>query len=273
MKSEANSKFGICTAMNSCPAIFPEAEVRRTLSGKVVLTHILRGDAVVEIDEISYQLHADTMVYMNPNHLVQMISRSDDLLFEYLWFDFDFLSDFPLLLKADVSDYVGKNPCLKLRGNEPTWVRKYYDLIIDRYNEAGDGDTVIKGLLFSLVLEVSRLFSGRAVSVSSSRQDELTDRFFALLHQHYGEQRSASFYADKMCISDKYLMRVLKNVTGQTFHYWVTDFVMREAKLLLRSTTMSVTAISERLNFPNPSFFARIFRQYVGVSPGEFRGW
>ena len=40
-------------------------------------------------------------------------------------------------------------------------------------------------------------------------------------------------------------MRVLKKSTGQTFHFWVIEFIMREAKLLLRSTTISITEISE----------------------------
>lgn len=86
--------------------------------------------------------------------------------------------------------------------------------------------------------------------VSNTRQDELTDHFFFLLHQHHKKERSVSFYADKLYISDKYLMRVLKKSTGQTFHFWVIEFIMREAKLLLRSTTISITEISEKLNYP-----------------------
>ena len=56
-------------------------------------------------------------------------------------------------------------------------------------------------------------------------------------------------------------MRVLKKSTGQTFQFWVIEFIMREAKLLLRSTTISITEISEKLNYPNPSFFSRVFHQ------------
>lgn len=62
-------------------------------------------------------------------------------------------------------------------------------------------------------------------------------------------------------------MRVLKKSTGQTFHFWVIEFIMREAKLLLRSTTISITEISEKLNYPNPSFFSRVFPPVCGNDP------
>lgn len=150
-------------------------------------------------------------------------------------------------------------------------MKKYYDLIAERYQESNEYIAITKGLLFSFILEISRLYSGKNVSVSNTRQDELTDHFFFLLHQHHKKERSVSFYADKLYISDKYLMRVLKKSTGQTFHFWVIEFIMREAKLLLRSTTISITEISEKLNYPNPSIFSRVFHQYVGMTPKEFR--
>ncbi len=96
-------------------------------------------------------------------------------------------------------------------------MKKYYDLIAERYQESNKYIAITKGLLFSFILEISRLYSGKNVSVSNTRQDELTDHFFFLLHQHYKKERSVSFYADKLYISDKYLMRVLKKSTGQTF--------------------------------------------------------
>lgn len=263
--------FGICPSTGHLSVLFPEKEAERTPQNKVFPVIVLQGGAMVEIDGKTHLIHAGTFLYLYPNHLVRQISRTEDLLFEYLWFDFDFLSDFPLLLKADISEYVGKNPCLQLDEKDSRLVKKYYDLIAERYQESNEYIAITKGLLFSFILEISRLYSGENISVSHTRQDELTDRFFFLLHRHYKEERSVSFYADKLYISDKYLMRVLKKSTGQTFHFWVIDFVMREAKLLLRSTTLSITEISERLNYPNSSFFSRVFRLYAGMSPKEFR--
>lgn len=269
--NEMNNKFGISLSKENLSWLVPENEAERTPPNKVFLVVVLQGGAIIGIDGKSYLLHLGTVVYLYPNHLVKRISCTDEFRCEYLWFEFDFLSDFPLLLKTDISEYVGNNPCLQLNEKEYGLVNKYYGLIADRYGENKEYMAITKGLLFSLLLEISRLYSGRCVSVSFTRQDELTDRFFFLLHQYYRNERSVRFYADKLCISDKYLMRVLKKTTGQTFHFWVTDFIMREAKLVLRSTTLPITEIAENLNFPNLSFFSRVFRQSVGMSPKEFR--
>lgn len=54
-------------------------------------------------------------------------------------------------------------------------MKKYYDLIAERYQESNEYIAITKGLLFSFILEISRLYSGKNVSVSNTRQDELTD--------------------------------------------------------------------------------------------------
>jgi hypothetical protein len=50
----------------------------------------------------------------------------------------------------------------------------------------------------------------------------------------------------------------------------MVDFILREAKLMLRSTDLSVTEIADKLSFPNSSSFARFFRKYTGFSPVQF---
>lgn len=136
-------------------------------------------------------------------------------------------------------------------------IKMYYHFIYHRYLDAECPSEVIKGMLFSLVLEVCRMYSGRNISVEMSRQDKLVDGFFSLLHKYCTQERMAAFYASRLCISDKYLMRSIKKQTGQTFHYWMADFILREAKLMLRSTDLSVTEIADKLSFPNSSSFAR----------------
>ena len=268
--NDLHTPFSISPSTGRAAELFPEAEAERTPVNVISLALVLQGEAEVEVDEKRHSLRPGTLVYLYPNHLVRMLHRTDGFRFGYLRFEFDFLSDFPLLLKADISEYAGSHPCLRLKEKDSRTIRKYLDLMAERWQETAH-PAVVKGLFFSLILEVSRIYSGANVSISGTRRDELTDRFFFLLHQHYREERSAAFYADKLCISDKYLMRVLKLSTGRTFHFWVTEFVLREAKLLLRSTALGIAQIAERLNYPNPSFFTRAFRRHEGMTPTEFR--
>lgn len=263
--------FEITSPCSELSQLFPLGHAARNPQGRVCFIITLRGKALVEIDSKNYLLHESSFLFLTPGHLLLQLSCTEDFLFQYLWFDFDFLADFPLLLKTDISNRADHLPYLQMNEKDYRLMRRYYDFINDRYSDADCAVEVIKGVLFSFVLEVSRIYAGRTVSVEVSRQDELVDGFFGLLHKFCTQKRMAAFYADRLCISDKHLMRSIKKLTGQTFHYWMADFILREAKLMLRSTDMSVTEITDRLNFPNSSYFARFFRKYAGCSPVEFR--
>lgn len=109
------------------------------------------------------------------------------------------------------------------------------------------------------------------MKATATHKEELTENFFRLLHEFFSSRRDVSFYADRLCLTSKYLARVIQQVTGHTPAYWIADFTVREAKTLLKATTLTVTELSERMNFPNSSFFARYFRRHAGVSPQEYR--
>ena len=269
--SDESKQFEMTPPSSNLSSLFPTGRAVRNPFGKVYFVVILKGKAMVRIDGKSMLLPERTFLFLPPGHLLLRLSCTQDFLFQYLSFSFDFLSDFPLLLKADISNQVTNAPCLPMSPEDFSLIKMYYHFIYHRYLDAECPSEVIKGMLFSLVLEVCRLYSGRNISVEMSRQDKLVDGFFSLLHKYCTQERMAAFYASRLCISDKYLMRSIKKQTGQTFHYWMADFILREAKLMLRSTDLSVTEIADKLSFPNSSSFARFFRKYTGFSPVQFR--
>jgi len=91
------------------------------------------------------------------------------------------------------------------------------------------------------------------------------------LTTHYKEERSVSFYADKLCISSKYLSSLVKEVSDKNPVEWITQCVIFESKTLLKSTDMSIQQISDLLNFPNQSFFGKYFKRYCGMSPLQYK--
>lgn len=270
-ENHSSGRFELSGPSDDLTFLFPEKKLVRNDRKGIYFIIGLQGEALIEIDGCTYTFRRSTFICLTPNHLLLLLSRSDDLRFEYLYFEYDFLSDLPLLLKADVSDKMGTMPFLLLDDSTFALLVQYYDFISSRLQDINGQIGIVKGLLFSLILEVSRIYSGRAVEVLLSRKKELTDGFFRLLHEHYKEERTAAFYAGLLCISDKYLLRVIKEVTGNTFYFWVSDFIVKEAKLQLKSTDKSVTEIAEELYFSNSSFFARFFRKQTGASPMQFR--
>lgn len=266
-----SDKFDLSGPFGDLTFLFPENEPSRNNRNGVYFIIVLQGEAFIEIDSRTYILHRGTLISLTPGHLLLNLSHSHDFLYEYLLFEYDFLSDFPLLLKADISDKMGTHPCLLLEPKNFSLLVWYHELISDRYRDEHCQIEVIKGLLFSFILEVSHIYSGQNVDVALSRKHELADGFFRLLHQYYKEERTASFYAGQLCITDKHLLRTVKEATGNTFYFWVSNFIIKEAKLLLKSTEKSVTEIAEELRLPNSSFFARFFKKHTEMSPLQFR--
>ena len=79
------------------------------------------------------------------------------------------------------------------------------------------------------------------------------------------------FYANKLCLTPNYLSGVVKEYTGKTATEWVNDFVILEAKIMLKDTGYSIQEISDRLHFPDQSTFGKYFKKLTGVSPKMYR--
>ena len=91
-------------------------------------------------------------------------------------------------------------------------------------------------------------------------QQEVCERFISLASDNFKEHRDIGFYADKLCITNKYLSALLKQETGMTALEWIERFVVLYAKGCLSSTTMTIQEISDDLDFPSQSVFGKYFQ-------------
>lgn len=105
----------------------------------------------------------------------------------------------------------------------------------------------------------------------SPYKNSLVEKFIKLVHTHYREERTIGFYADHMCITPKYLSKIVKENTGRSAGEWIENHVILEARTLLHSSDMSIQQIATTLNFPNQSFFGKYFKRIMGVSPKQYR--
>lgn len=105
---------------------------------------------------------------------------------------------------------------------------------------------------------------------SYSNQQKLFDRFLDLVVEYHDRERSVMFYANKLCITPKYLSQVVVRVSGRYAVDIIRDQVIFKAKALLRSRQYTVQQVADILSFPNPSFFGKYFRQEVGMSPRQY---
>ncbi len=101
--------------------------------------------------------------------------------------------------------------------------------------------------------------------------DVLSKQFLELVKENFRKERQLKFYSDQMCITSRYLSRVVKECTGSSAADWIERYVILEARALLKSTNMTIQQVSDALNFPSQTFFGKYFKRRVGMSPKEYR--
>ena len=102
-------------------------------------------------------------------------------------------------------------------------------------------------------------------------QQEKCERFMSLVAENFKTQRDIGFYADKLCVTSKYLSTMLKQETGMTALDWIEKYVVLYAKSCLSSTSMTIQEISDELDFPSQSVFGKYFKRVEGMSPKAYR--
>jgi YesN/AraC family two-component response regulator len=105
----------------------------------------------------------------------------------------------------------------------------------------------------------------------ATRKDEIFHMFIREVEKNYKMERNVTFYADKLCISPKYLSSVIHDVSGRYATEWIDGFVILESKAMLKSNGNTIKEICNKLNFANQSFFAKYFKQHTGLTPKEYR--
>lgn len=104
-----------------------------------------------------------------------------------------------------------------------------------------------------------------------SRKEELFMQFMATVKDNYIKHRNISFYAGQLCVSPKYLSSVVHAVSGKYATELINQYVILEAKAMLKSEGTSIKDVSNKLHFANQSFFAKFFKQHTGYTPKAYK--
>lgn len=242
----------------------------------IVLGMCIKGKGVIKVNFKEYIIEKNMLLAVLPKHIFHILESSDDFILESLFFSFDFISGLPIPDDFDIFFNMGAFPCIKVPEKTMKNLLSYHTFILKQYNKGimHYRTQIIRGLLYSLILEIGSIyhqdypFSGRK---ESSRQEEITEKFFVLLRKDYKEERRVSYYADKMFITTKYLSLAVKNTTGYPVLKWIDEIVITDIKTRLKMSDLTVLQISEELNFTSPSFFCRYFKKNTGMTPMQYK--
>ncbi len=130
---------------------------------------------------------------------------------------------------------------------------------------------VVQHIIMALFYSSEKVRELETNEVARSNADVITKEFLKHVKENFRKERQLKFYSDALCITPRYLSRVVKECTGASAAEWIERSVVLEARALLKSTNMTVQQISDELNFPSQTFFGKYFKRRVGMSPKEYR--
>lgn len=130
-------------------------------------------------------------------------------------------------------------------------------------------DAAVKEKIFKITNAVNEIVMAIA-ETNSFGTDSFSKIKNGVLTMLY-EKASLDTIANRLFMSKSNLIRTFKKHTGTTPYNFLLDEKIRLAKVLLRSTNMSVRTVAEQLCFTDEHYFSYIFKRKTGVSPLKYR--
>lgn len=242
----------------------------------------------IEVNHNSIELRRGVLVFIFPNNLVRTIGSAPvrGLDAHLLLFDQRFSQSVSInLASISVPTTIHKpSPKMSLSVDEADIVRQYFSLMRDTLVSCADdtrlqkatATTLLAALFYQLVCFNRRQLAAEIAHDSpnlrgTNRRNDYVREFVRLVHVNYTRERSVRFYADRLFISPKYLSMLVRDATGRTAAMWIDEFVLMEAKNLLRFSGKNIQQVAYALNFPSQSSFGKYFKHLTGLSPSEYQ--
>lgn len=244
------------------------------------------GNFKLEFNLGTYEAHEGSLFIYTPGNIVRL-SHSDDaekynvhLIIVAISNDMMSSTRFDYNKLTKESIMVLRNPCVSINDKERELCRQYLELAT---KVSDSGLPNIKDAVTALITSIFYLMSSfwadklsephpdAFSKTSSARATMVLEEFLSLVKEYHSRERCLDFYADKLYLTPKYLSKLIKSVSGQSAHEWISSFVILEAKSLLKQAELSIKDVVYELNFPNQTTFYRFFKAHTGMTPSEYR--
>ena len=231
----------------------------------VELLHILKGEGQVHSNGLTIPVRAGDIVLINANHLHGLTTYGGEMIYRYLIVDRAFclangMDTSAISFEARVDD---------------SRVRAQLEVLEQVYSEPPETPyrvAAIRSAVLGLMVMLCREHSTAATALEQPQKSlsyvkQAIDYIRASYDKNFSLEDAAAFVGVNKC----YLSREFHKYTGCSFVSYVNRTRCKMAQRLLRDGQLDICEVASRCGFENRSYFAKTFRQYVGMLPREYR--
>ena len=245
--------------------------------------YCVEGSVNCSVNLTDYHLTTGTLLLITPGNILR-ISQPDELdrnlRVTLICVSASYISNIginPSKVLVEAVEVL-RDPCIHLSDDEAEMLHKYVNLALDITKTDSQ---FVKESIGGLVSSVFYQFAGFLANskrredmekpVRTTRQRQMLEQFMKLAINDHAREHLVGYYADKMCVTPKYLSKIVKETSGRSVPDWRSELLILDAKNMLRHTDMTIKEISARLYFPSQSFFFRFFKNHTGQTPTQYR--
>ncbi|MEH7490633.1 helix-turn-helix domain-containing protein [Neobacillus niacini] len=123
----------------------------------------------------------------------------------------------------------------------------------------------------SLAREVLYTFANKVKQVKDERYSKTITTCKDYIYKHIYEEINHNDIAHKVELSPKYLSALFKKEVGITVSDYIQQTKIDEVKKLLAYSKTPISEICSLLNFNDQSYFTKVFKKVVGITPKQYR--
>lgn len=273
-KAKAEDNYRVYNDISSLPANSKPAYI-----GEGFAALCTGGSAVVEVFSESCRISKNDLIVILPLQLVSIRNVSEDFSITFFKVSKDMFMEIMsgiCLMTPDFFFYMRKHFRYRLQKGEAERFLHFCGLIDFRVSgkkmiyRKESTMHLLRVFYWDFYVYFKEDAEGRK-SFRFTHKEKIAFKFAMLIIEHHKTSREVAFYADKLCISPKYLTMIMQDVNGQSARDCIAEYVVVEMKALLRNAELDIKDLVRKTGFPNQSTLSSFFRRHTGMSPSEYR--
>ncbi|WP_456094966.1 helix-turn-helix domain-containing protein [Paraprevotella xylaniphila] len=253
--------------------------VIRTDIEEEYLAHLfcLGGTCKFVFNGKEFELHPGDLSIVRRRSMIEKIRPADDFQCKIIYAKPGFIE-----LSTPQSNYATKgqlslfnNPIIHLTPEQQIVCKRDFDILEQRIKDTEHRfyrETLINAMQTAILdfFDFHARFYGE--SDISAQNASIMNRFLSMLEEGaYREHREVTYYADRLCVTSKYLSEVSKKASGYAANYWINRYTALDISRQLRNKSLTFVQISDMFGFSSPAYFSRYVQQNLGVKPSDYR--
>ncbi len=239
----------------------------------------IEGKASCRIEGKEYHIGKNDIIMAHPNQFIQNAMVSCDFKFRGILMSPSYFESI-FILGGNIWEaglIIRENPLLHLTDEDMAHFLKDHEFLKQKLADTHlpHHAQIIKLLLQSFIYEfydnLAPMLNQHLLDRDYSSGEILFKRFVALTATDAPRHRDVAHYADKLCITPKYLSTICKKQAGKTASELLNQVATNYIRTMLTSSEKSIKEIAAEAGFDNLSFFGKYVRRELGMSPREYR--